>query len=442
MATASFHFPQGFLWGCATSSYQVEGNITNANWSRWEETSPKMLPGQRSGKACDWWNGRWQEDFDHAAETGQNAHRLSIEWSRIQPEPDRWDEDALAYYHDILQGAINRGLTPMVTLHHFTDPLWVTERGGWAAKEIPTLFAAYAQKVVDALKDLCSLWVTINEPNVLCFSGYVDTVFPPGTPDLGLAAEVYANLIRGHAAAYRVIHDLQPNARVGIALNYHSLKPLRPWLGPDVWMASFQSHIFNAAFLDTLQTGKLNLVLKRFDIPQATGTQDFVGINYYSRDLVAFDLSRKGDAFSRRMMPPGAPLSPNGFIAHVPEGMFEALKFATRYGKDILVTENGVEDAADTLRPRYLVEHLHQVWRAANFNFRIGGYFHWSLVDNFEWERGWTQRFGLWGLDVETQERIRRPSVDLYAAICRENGITSEIVAQYAPESLGILFPG
>ena len=188
--------------------------------------------------------------------------------------------------------------------------------------------------------------------------------------------------------------------------------------------------------------GKLNLVLKKVEIPEAAHTQDYIGVNYYSRDLVQFDLRNPGEMFGKRFYPKDALLSSTGFIANIPEGMFDALKWAHKYNLPIIVTENGVEDNKDSLRPRYTIEHLHQVWKAANFNWRVKGYFHWCLVDNFEWERGWTQRFGLWGLEVETQKRIRRPSVDLYEAICKENGISSEMVERFAPEIYDQLFPG
>jgi len=145
--------------------------------------------------------------------------------------------------------------------------------------------------------------------------------------------------------------------------------------------------------------------------------------------------------FARSSYPPDAALSQTGFLANVPQGIFEAVRWARRFQVPIIITENGWEDADDTNRPRYLVEHLHQIWRAVNYNWPVKGYFHWSLVDNFEWERGWNQHFGLWGLDLSTQARIRRPSVDLYAAICRENGISNEMVSRYAPMSLPLLFP-
>ena len=145
--------------------------------------------------------------------------------------------------------------------------------------------------------------------------------------------------------------------------------------------------------------------------------------------------------FGKRFFPPGAEMSESNFIANVPDGMFEALKWGKKFDLPIIITENGVEDSRDVLRPRYLIQHLHQVWRAVNYNFPIKGYFHWTLTDNFEWERAWTQRFGLWELDPETQTRRKRPSADLYAEICRENGISSEMVARYASDLFESMFP-
>jgi beta-glucosidase len=442
MAQANYQFPRGFLWGCATASHQVEGQNKNNNWWAWEQRPGRIIHGQKSGLACDWWGGRWREDFDRAVETHQNAHRLSVEWSRIQPAPDRWDEAALDNYREMLQGLVERNLTPMVTLHHFSDPLWLSERGGWEAPEVADLFNRYVEKTVEALGEYVNLWVTINEPNVLLASGYFMGVFPPGKQDFGLALKVAENLTRAHAMAYQTIHRLQVQARVGIALNYRSFTPAKAWSPLDRWTAGMQGLLFNQMFPGAFQTGRLRSPAWFKRIPQAKGTQDFLGINYYSRDLIAFNLLKPGDLFARRFYPATDELSSTGFIANVPEGMFEALKWGQKFNLPILITENGVEDAEDKLRPRYLIQHLHQVWRAVNFNFQIKGYFHWTLVDNFEWERGWTQRFGLWELDVDTQTRRKRPSADLYAEICRENAISSDIVARYAPELLNPLFPG
>ena len=441
MAQATYHFPRGFLWGAATSSHQVEGNNTNNDWWAWEQQPGRILQGQKSGLACDWWGGRWREDFDRAAETGQNAHRLSIEWSRIQPAPDRWDENALDRYREMLRGLLERGMTPMVTLHHFTNPLWLAEKGGWENEAVVEHFAAYTRKVVEALKEYVNLWITINEPNVLATFAYAVGAFPPGKKELGAALRAMTNMLRAHAAAYRAIHSIQPTARVGIAQHYAAMQPARRWSPLDRLAVGLQNGLFNQLFPQALTTGVMRFPAWFRRIPEAKGTHDFLGLNYYTRYNVAFNLRSAGELFGQRFFPPGSDVSDTNHIANVPEGMFQALKWCLQFKLPIIITENGVENADDHLRARYLVQHLHQVWRGVNFNWPVKGYFHWSLVDNFEWERGWSQRFGLWELDVENQARRKRPSVDLYAEICRENGIASETVARYTPEVLGKLFP-
>ncbi len=229
MPYATFHFPHGFLWGTATSSHQVEGNNTNNNWYAWEQQEGRILHGHKSGLACDWWGGRWLEDLERAYESGQNAHRLSVEWSRIQPTPDVWDEDVLERYRQILRYLNDRGMTPIVTLHHFTDPLWLVEKGGWENEAVVEYFAAYTRKVVEAFKDYVNLWVTINEPNILFTLAYIQGIFPPGKRSLSSAGRYALHATRAHAAAYRIIHNVQPQARVGIALNYRSIQPAKSW---------------------------------------------------------------------------------------------------------------------------------------------------------------------------------------------------------------------
>ena len=441
MPTASFHFPKGFLWGTATASHQVEGGNTNNNWYKWE------LEGHtahKSGLASDWWGGRWKEDFDRAAEAGQNAHRLSVEWSRIQPTPDRWDEEALERYRTMLRGLCDRNITPMVTLHHFTDPLWLGELGGWETDAVVPLFEKFTRKVVEALKEYCSLWCTINEPNVYALEGYLRGNFPPGKSDLKLGIRVQANMARAHAAAYRAIHELQPEARVGYALHFRPLEPGRPWSPLDRLMRNIKFEGINMAFPSAISTGVLKSPLGKIPVPEAKGTQDYFGLNYYSVDTVAFDLRKRDELFSRSFFPEGTDLADAGMNSNTPEGFFWAFKWVVKTYPNlpIIVTENGIEDSTDRIRPRYLAQHVHAMWRAVNFNWPVRGYFHWSLVDNFEWERGWTQRFGLWGIDIETQKRTKRPSADLYAAICIENGLTSEMVQKYCPEVYEKLFPG
>ncbi|HLE23990.1 MAG TPA: family 1 glycosylhydrolase, partial [Anaerolineales bacterium] len=397
--------------------------------------------GHRSGKACDWWGGRWQEDFDRAAGAGQNAHRLSVEWSRIEPTPGAIDGEALAAYRAILEGARRRGLRPMVTLHHFTNPVWLQELGGWTNPEAPALFERFVEATVAALGDLVDDWITINEPNVYAYAAYTVGAFPPGEKNLGRALDVIGQLVRAHARAYAVIHRLRPGARVGIAHHYRGIHPAHRWNPVELASAALRNRVFNESIPRAVHDGWLRLPGRSTRIRQAAGTQDFFGLNYYTSEVVQMDLHRPLELFGRSAYPKAADLSPSGFIAHSPQGFWRALVWARRFRLPILITENGIEDVADGIRPRYLATHLRQLWRAANFNWLIEGYYHWTLVDNFEWERGWTQRFGLWALDPQSQERRPRPSAEFYADICRTNALSSEAVARFAPEVLEDLFP-
>lgn len=442
MPEGTYRFPKGFLWGTATAAHQVEGQNDNNNWSAWENDPGRIFQGQKAGLACDWWNGRWKEDLTNAAQDGQNSHRFSIEWSRIQPTPDTWNENALDFYREMLKEMRSLGLKPMVTLHHFTDPLWIYENGGWENDSTPHHFAKFVRRAVTALKDLVNLWITINEPAIYANGGYLEGSFPPGKNSLSSTFKVMRNMLKGHAAAYTAIHELQKDAQVGYSKNYRSLEPSRAWFPLDVWITNFASKSFNDAFSNALVNGKFKFALKKEAVPGAIGTQDFIGVNYYSADKVVFKPFAVKDIFHRRYYPENAQVSKTGFIANIPRGMYTALKWAHQFNLPIYITENGVEDAADRMRPAYIIEHIHQVWRAANSSWRVKGYFHWTQVDNFEWDRGWSQRFGLWGLERKNQTRIRRKSVDLYAAICKENGISSETVRAYTPEIFEKLFPG
>ena len=440
MTQATFHFPRGFLWGTATAAYQVEGNNTNSNWYAWELEPGRILQEGKAGLACDWWNGRWREDFQRAADGFQNAHRMSIEWSRVQPTPDRWDEEAIDRYIQMVRGLTELNMTPLITLHHYSDPQWFVDLGGWENASSANYFEKYVRKIVQALKDYVSLWCTFNEPNGYAFQGYLMGVFPPGKKDLSATFNVLVNLVRAHAAAYHSIHQIQPQARVGIANYYRSLQPDKPFSPLDKWIISLLAD-FNNVFPDAARNGKVRFLANRKQVKEAKGTQDFLGIDYYTRDYVSFNLSKWKELFSQRHYRTGTELSATGFLANEPLGMYEALKWGLKYEIPMIVTENGIDDADDQVRPKYIVEHIHQMWRAVNFNWPIKGYFHWTLVDNFEWERGWTQRFGLWGLDIETQARHKRPSADLYAEICHENGLSDDMVSRYAPRALPGMFP-
>lgn len=442
MPSATFHFPKGFLWGTATSAYQVEGNNPYSNWSEWEKKQGKIIENQSIGNACDWWSGKWKDDLERIKLTHQNAHRLSVEWSRIQPEKDRWDEHALDFYRKILMGFRERNITPLVTLHHFSEPIWISENGSWESENIVDLFSKYVIKVVETLKEYCNYWIPINEPNVLIHQGYIEGNFPPGVSSLFSAFTVMVNLVKAHSSAYSAIKRIQPLSRIGTAINFRAFWPKNDFNPFDIWMSKFLHHQYNDSFISTLAKGKLNFAFRKEKMADAVNSYDFLGLNYYSGDEIQFSLFKPREFFHERSYPQLSEISENGFIANVPTGFESAIKWAEKYQKPIIITENGIEDSKDHQRPQYLIEHIHKLWRAVNLNVPIKGYFHWTLVDNFEWERGWSQRFGLWRLNNSDQTRIRTKSVDLYASICQSNSLSYEMVSKFAPHILPKIFPG
>ena len=276
-------------------------------------------------------------------------------------------------------------------------------------------------------RNIARLWCTINEPNVYALSGYVTGDFPACNPGVKMAMQVMANMLRAHAAPIALF--TRSSTRRGSAMPTTIARWFPNAPGPRLirLMRNIRYNGLNMAFPSGISTGVMRTPVGKYPIPEARGTQDYFGLNYYSMDTVWFDLRNRKELFTAAGFPEDADLSDTRFIANLPAGLFQSIKWVekTYPNLPILITENGVEDADDHLRPRYLAQHVHQMWRAVNFNWPVKGYFHWTLVDNFEWERGWTQRFGLWALDVETQQRTKRPSADLYAEICKENGLSS-----------------
>lgn len=440
MAKATFHFPADFLWGTATAAHQVEGNNANSDWWSWEAQPHSILNGHRSGTACNWWEDA-EADLDRAAEMGTNAHRLSLEWSRIEPEPGAFDQEALARYRAILQAMHERGIEPMVTLHHFSNPVWLVEKGDFGSKLVVDYFQRYVRQTVAVLGDLVPKWVTINEPMVYVLMRYIEAVFPPPQQKGWMAAmTAVQNLLHCHAAAYWVIKEQFPQALVGVAKHFRPIEAQANGSRLDRWWARQLDWLFNDLWMDSMVDGRLRWPAGRGNVPHLANSFDFVGINYYSRSLARFP-PRPGRLYEKDHGPE-AVMSDGNFGELHPAGLYQVIKKAVTYKRPIYITENGLPDAADRLRPGFILTHLREIWRAINFSFPVMGYYHWSLIDNFEWDRGWTQRFGLIALDVESQERRLRPSGRLYTEICRHGAFDSDMTERYAPELMRTLFPG
>ena len=444
MSDFTMHFPRDFKWGTATAAHHVEGNNTNNQWWAWEQVEGHIIDNDKSGIACDWWNNA-ERDFDLMAEMGLNAHRLSVEWSRIEPTQGVFDEDAIDRYRQMLLGLRQRGIEPMVTLHHFTNPIWLEEQGAWEHSDIVLpLFERFVKRVVQDLGDLCDFWCTINEPNVYAAVAYLGGRMPPGkVNEMGLTLTVLRNLLLGHAIAYRAIHQLQPRARVGLAHHMRPFEGLRDGHVLDDSIARMQSALFNDGVLSAVMHGRWSVWMSRkAPSPRGLkGTIDWLGLNYYSRQRTRFDRFSPKTWYGTIHNTPDAEMSDHDYGEIHPAGMLKMLRKIARYKLPIYITENGIPDADDDQRPAFIVSHLREVWKAIQYCYYVQGYYHWSFVDNFEWSEGWRMKFGLYELDHLTQARIPRRSAELYKAIVNANALTSDIVRHYTPELLPVMFP-
>lgn len=434
-AAETLTFPPDFRWGVATSSYQYEGDCENSQWHAWEKAG-RIKNGDAAGLACDWWRHA-ERDFDLAQQLGLNALRLSVEWSRLEPRPNEWDAAAFARYRQMLQGLRERGIEPMVTLHHFSNPIWFEQNGAFLAPDAIPIFTRFVTRVIDELGDLCDLWCTINEPNVYSVVGYLLGEWPPGRKgEVRAAFRVQGILARAHASAYHAIHQRQPSARVGWAQNFNILDPATS--SPlDRFVAGAQDAAYNDFFPRAVLTGRavfpFNLLAG--DLSAARNTCDFLGINLYYREHVAFDLRRAGELFGRRFRPAGSPQGDSGvndfFGELYPAGILRIAQRLKPFGKPIYVTEHGVADRDDRIRPWVIEQGVRAAHAANQQGLDVRGYYHWSLVDNFEWADGWRMRFGLTALDLNTQQRTLRPSGEFYSAIAKANALTPEMVRQF-----------
>jgi len=443
MGSKQLVFPDGFLWGVASAAHQNEGNNTNNDFWLWEQDPSHIADGSTSGPACDWWRNA-ENDFDRAAAMGLNTLRLSVEWSRVEPRAGTWDLSALDRYRAMLLALHDRGLEPMVTLHHFTNPLWLAEQGGWANANTIAYFERFAHKVVDTLGDLCHLWCTINEPNIYALLAYVMGEWPPGQQNALDYIRVGRNQLRAHATAAQLIHKHDPQAQVGIVKHMALIDPVAPDRLTDQIVAWLQDRVLNQGFLISIARG-------RFQFPFGFGLgsigvsyseNSFIGLNYYGRNHIRFDLKSPGTLFGSLVPAPPDVAWPEPWATRdiFPEGIALLATELSQYRRPIYVTENGLADADDNKRPAFIIGHLAALHRAIQQGADVRGYYHWTLVDNYEWTLGWTTRFGLVGLDTETPVRTPRPSMELYGQIARENAITEDVVGIYAPELLDSVF--
>lgn len=378
-------FPKNFFWGSATSAYQVEGGIENNDFSQY-------FP---AGRACDHYN-LYEKDFDLLLKLNQNAYRFSIEWSRIEPREGEFDKNEIYHYKQFIEALKKRKITPFVTLHHFTNPRWLLEKGSWENEKVVFYFERFVRRVFEELGNLADFWITINEPLVFSSLSFLSGVWPPKKKNPIAFFRVIKNLIRAHKNVYYLLHSLRKNINVGISHSTIYFRAFNEKSALDKINAKINHYFWNELLI--------KLIRKELD---------FIGINYYSAQSYKFPWKLK---------PKTKILADNGWEVF-PQGLYEIVKCFSKFNLPIFITENGIADARDALRKNYIKEHLFWLSKAILEGVKVLGYFHWSLLDNLEWEAGFKYRFGLIEVDFQTLERKLRNSALFYAKICKENAL-------------------
>ncbi|MGH7723347.1 MAG: glycoside hydrolase family 1 protein [Candidatus Dormibacteria bacterium] len=414
--------PHDFLIGCASAGHQVEGGLDD-DWTRMERAHPERIrDGSASGIACDHY-ARYRDDLRLLAEMHNSAHRFSIEWSRVEPREGVFDRDALGHYAEVVRICRSLGMEPVVTLQHFTLPCWLADRGGVLSADAPRRFARFAAACAETLGGDVAWWVTVNEPGVLAVFGYLYADWPPLRPSVRGFLGALEGLARMHAAAATALHAVARahgwTARVSVAHHERPLRPLDPRSAIQRAVAVLPNAIFNRWFLRACSRGRLLPPVGRGQaVPGLRGSLDYLGLNYYCEERVRCNLRRPRELFTESVVPDGVPLSSFGWTIDA-DGLRRALtSLWEEFRLPILITENGVADEHDELRPRFIVDHLGAVCDALDAGVDVRGYLHWTAMDNFEWAEGYSKRFGLMGVDRHTMERTPKPSAAVFAEIC------------------------
>jgi beta-glucosidase len=392
MTPCEVNFPSEFSWGTSTSAYQIEGGNTNADWWRYERAEGTHAV-EACGDACDSWN-RYEEDLDILASLGLNSFRLSVEWARIEPERGVFSDEALEHYRRVLEGCHARGIVPVVTLHHFTLPLWVADEGGFESADIVALMANYARKVAESLGDLIGVACTINEPNIVAIMGYLIGLFPPQVTSWERYVHVNETLRACHVVMRDALKEGPGTYPVGMPLSMHEWEALP---GFEERLNSFREEMEDK-YLLSLQG------------------DDYVGVQCYTKFIIG---------------PDGVVANPDGELTDMgylfwPQCVDYTVRRAIELAKiPVIVTENGIGTSDDKQRVRYLEEALRGVRQLLDDGLDVRGYFQWSLLDNFEWTFGYRPKFGIVEVDRTTFERTLKPSAQWFAQATRNFFTTS-----------------
>ncbi|HEY9790207.1 MAG TPA: glycoside hydrolase family 1 protein [Candidatus Obscuribacterales bacterium] len=452
-------FPDNFLWGVATSHFQVEGNPyeiepRGSDWATWTAQAGRILDRSTADRTCDFFS-RYDEDIDLCHSLNLNAFRLSLNWPALMPRPGQKQlaRDAADFYRRLLTDLKNRGFKTFVTLFHFCLPTWLAESGGWNNKQTIDEFERFTELAAKEFGDLVDFWLTLNEPLAYSYQGYIEGAWPPGRKGDYIAAfEAIRNMLEAHARSYHKLHQLIPDARVSFTVHWIPFQA-RNKMNPLDNLARFmRDEVFNHVWMRAVETGNLQFpppvtAEKRIRricgvIPGLRGTVDYLGINYYTRQVCEYGWGWPPDIFGVRSDLTEFETSALGWEVY-PQGLYELLTQGLdpyRFdddgrARDIYITENGFSSMFsadltdgdwslnDELRISYLNSHLQALHKAIGAGANVKGYLHWSLLDNFEWAEGLRARFGLVRVAYPTLERTLRKSAYIYSEIAKHNAI-------------------
>jgi len=394
-------FPSQFFWGAATSAHQVEGGLVN-DWSQWEKSEKRLADlKNKQQDPIDFISGSASNsyiennaDIKCLKDLNCNSYRFSVDWSRIEPEEGHFDNEALEYYREFIVKLRAHNIEPFVTLWHWPIPLWLSAKGGWENKEIVAYFKKFVEKTATYLNAEVNFWITLNEPMVYTSQSYLVGEWPPQKKNPIAVYRVINNLVAAHKTAYEVLKKIDNNNQVGVAKHNMYFEAAPGFINKI--LKGLADWWWNFRFLDKIKNH-----------------QDFIGLNYYFHNLINYGFSKQFSYDKKSDLQWGL---------H-PEGIRFVLADLKKYNKPVYITENGLADRGDQHRAWYIEEILKNVHAAISDGVAVKGYFHWSLIDNFEWAEGFKPRFGLYEVNFQTYERVARSSAEFYADICKNNRI-------------------
>ncbi len=428
--------PKEFLMGSATAATQIEGGDRNSNWYHWS-LQGKIANNESSITAADHYN-RVEEDINLMKTMNHDTYRMSIEWSRIEPEEGKWSQEGIIHYQNEIKSLIKAGIKPLITLHHFSHPQWFEELGQWTNRDSVEYFLRFTKKIVSEIGHDVNEYCTINEPNVFVMDTFMDGKYPPGKKDdIVSYFKASKNLILAHLKAYKAIHELRSemghdDTLVGIAMHLAYFEVFKPKLLTNI-SKKLMDYSFHQLFLNGMIEGHLTFPIG-LGYPLGKGLYcDFLGVNYYSRHLI-HSSNNPSMLFGEVKVQQGLPdemINDLGWEIY-PEGLYKVTKKVyEKYKLPIYITENGIPDAKDIKRAKFIYDHMIQIINLIKDGVDVKRYYHWSLLDNLEWNDGYSPRFGLIEVDYNTQERTIRNSGYFYGELCKNKEVTSAMIEQY-----------